>query len=107
MARQGGNSDNPFSSTGIDWSGNSASNAARGFMDSHDGADPAESWGPNDLCYVRHIDSKGNRRKDKESKYTEEKTVVDAPVRASVARVKKTSAEAYEPDDWYKGPKEG
>jgi hypothetical protein len=107
MARRGGNSDNPFVHGGIDWSGNSASNAARGFMRSGDGDNPADAWGPNDASDVNHIDSKANRRKDKESKYTEEKTVVDAPVRASVARVKKTSAEAYEPDLWYRGPKEG
>ncbi len=33
--------------------------------------------------------------------------MVDEPLRASVARVKRTSAQAYEPDDWYKGPKAG
>ena len=107
MARRGGNSDSPFSSTGIDWSNNSASNSVGGFMRSHDGDDPADSWGPDDACYVDHINKKSNRRPDKESKYNSERTVVDAPVRASVARVKRTSAEAYEPDDWYKGPKEG
>jgi hypothetical protein len=107
MARRGGNSDNPFSSTGLDWSGNSASNSGGGFMRSNDGDNPADSWGPDDACYYDHIDSKANKRKDKESKYTEEKTVLDTPVRASVARVKRTSAQAYEPDDWYKGPKEG
>ena len=108
MARRGGNStDTPFVHGGIDWEGNSASNSKDGFMRSNDGDNPADSWGPDDACYVDHIDSKGNRRKDKESKYTEEKTIVDEPLRASVARVKRTSAQAYEPDDWYKGPKAG
>jgi len=55
-------------------------------MRSGDGDDPADSWGPDDACYADHINKKSNRRKDKESKYTEEKTVVDVPVRASVAR---------------------
>jgi hypothetical protein len=109
MARRGGNdsSPDPFQHGGINWSGYSVSDRSRGISESNDGADPADQWGPDDACYYDHIDSKGNRRKDKESKYTEEKTVVDVPVRASVARVKRTSAQAYEPDDWYKGPKEG
>ena len=106
MARRGGNSDNPFTHGGIDWSGNSASNSVRGFMRTNDGDNPADHWGPDDACYVDHINSKGNKRPDKESKYNSERTVVDAPVRASVARVKKTSADAYEPDLWYRGPKE-
>jgi hypothetical protein len=85
-----GNSFDPFTHGGIDGPGYSEGD-----------------FGPADACYVDHIDSKANRRKDKEAKLTEEKTVVDAPVRASVARVKRTSAQAYEPDDWCNGPKEG
>jgi hypothetical protein len=102
-----GNSADPFGPTGIDWSGNSASNSKDELVRSHDGADPADQWGADDACYYDHIDSKANKRPDRESKYNSERTVVDVPMRASVARVKRTSAQAYEPDDWYKGPKEG
>jgi hypothetical protein len=97
-------SSDPFGPKGLDWSGNSGSDRSRGIGRSRDGDDPADDWGPDD---AGHIDSKANRRPDKESKFSEERTVVDVPVRASVARVKRTSAQAYEPDDWYKGPKEG
>jgi hypothetical protein len=104
---RGGNSDNPFSSTGLDWKGNSSSDSWWDTHDAADGSDKSDSWGPNDVWTRKGLDSKGNRRSDKESKYSSEKTVLDKPLNASVARVRKTSAHAYEPDQWFRGPKEG
>jgi len=108
MARRRGN-DSPYNErTGIDWSGNSNSSGEFGFMRSGDG-EKGDRWGPDDACDVTHIDKKANRndRQQKEFGYTNEKTVVDRPMFASTSRVKKTSAHAYQADDWYKGPKEG
>ena len=102
-----GNSADPFQHGGIDWAGNSASDRSRGISESNDGADPADSWGPDDACYVDHIDKKSNRRTDKESKYRKRKPWSMHRVRASVARVKRTSAQAYEPDHLVSRPKEG
>jgi hypothetical protein len=89
MGRRGGNSSDPFSNTGIDRAGYS------------DG-----DFGPDDACYVDHIDKKANRRPDKESKYSNEKTVLDKPINASAARAQRTSAHPNG-TSWYRGPKEG
>jgi hypothetical protein len=102
-----GNSADPFSHTSINWAGNSAPDRSGGNAHSGDGDDPSANWGPDDACYHDHINAEANKRPDKESKHNSERTVLDTPVRASVARVKRTSAQAYEPDLWYRGPKEG
>jgi hypothetical protein len=108
MSRRGGNSDNPFSSTGLDWNGNSNSSGEYGFMRSGDG-EKGDQWGPDDACGVDFINKKANRndKQQKEFGIVNEKTVVDKPLFASTSRVKKNSATAYEPDVWYRGPKEG
>jgi hypothetical protein len=107
MSRRGGN-DNPFSTDGfggIDWSG--GRNDPSGFSKANgSGSSPRDNWGP-DAFGRGHLDSKPNRRSDRESKYSSERTVLDKPPNASVSRVRKSSAQAYTPDDWYKGPKEG
>jgi hypothetical protein len=101
-----GNSADPFGTAGIDWAGNSASNSKDELVRSHDGADPADAWGPDDACYVDHIDKKSNRRPDKESKYNSEKTVLDTPRWPSDERVARTSAQAYTSNP-YRGSKKG
>ncbi len=53
-----GNSPDPFQHGGINWDGYSVSDRSRGISESNDGADPADSWGPDDACYVDHIDKK-------------------------------------------------
>jgi hypothetical protein len=108
MARRGGNdsSPDPFQHGGINWSGYSVSDRSRGISESNDGADPADSWGPDDACYVDHIDKKSNRRPDKESKYSQERTVLDKPINASAERAQRTSAHPNG-TSWYRGPKEG
>jgi hypothetical protein len=108
MARRGGN-DSPFNAhTGIDWSGNSDSSGEFGFTRSGDGA-KGDKWGPSDAASVDHLNKRANRndKQQLEYGYTSEKTVLDKPLNASTSRVKKTSATAYEPDVWYRGPKEG
>jgi hypothetical protein len=104
MARRSGN-ESPFTAKGIDWAG--ASNNPSGFDSCDSGGTPGESWGPADAAGVDHLNKKANKRPDRESKYSNEKTVVDRPLFASTSRVKKNSATAYEPDVWYRGPKEG
>src|SRR6516165_6487172 len=103
MARRGGN-DSPYNvRNGIDWSGNSSNPS--GFDSCDSGGTPGDSWGPDDFASVDHLNTKANRRTDRESKYSSEKTVLDRPLNVSTSRVKKTSAHAYQADDWYKGPK--
>jgi hypothetical protein len=96
-----GNSSDPFSARGLDWSGQG--NDPTGFKPDGNGGSPKDGWGP-DSFGPDWLDSKQNRRGDRESKYSTEKTVVDTPAWASPARVKKHSATAVDvesPDHWY------
>jgi hypothetical protein len=99
-----GNSPDPFQHGGINWEGYSV--CSRGISESNDGADPADQWGPDDACWVDHIDKKSNQRPDKESKYNSEKTVLDTPRWPSDERVARTSAQAYTSNP-YRGSKKG
>ena len=101
-----GNSPDPFQHGGINWDGYSVSDRSRGISESRDGADPADQWGPDDAVDCYHIDSKANKRKDKESKYSTEKTVLDTPLWPSDERVARTSAQAYTSSP-YRGSKKG
>jgi hypothetical protein len=88
-----GNSSDPFGACGLDWSGQN--NDASGFKSDGTGSSPRDNWGP-DSYGPNWLDSKRNRRADKESKYSTEQTIVDTPIWASPARVKRTSAQAVD-----------
>jgi hypothetical protein len=107
-----GNARDPFTvDGGIDWDGNSRSDRGFGIGRAKDGDDPADNWGQPDAASMDHINKYSNHddRGEFEFGFTNEKTVLDKPLNASPARVKKTSAQYYyEGDDrWYRGGKKG
>jgi hypothetical protein len=96
MARRGGNSDNPFSTDGeggIDWSGQQ--NDPSGFKPNGSGSSPKDGWGSDAATGVNWLDKAENKRPDRESKYSNEKTVLDRSRWPSDARVRRTSAQQY------------
>lgn len=102
MGRRGGNSDTPFCADGL----NSFSGFDRdpsGFKPDGTGSSPADGWGNDAATGPNHLDKLENRRKDRESKYSSEKTVVDVPTWPSDARVKRTSAQAYNSNPYSAG----
>jgi|SRR6516164_2439522 len=113
MARRGGNSDNPFSTDGeggIDWSGQQ--HDPSGFKPNGSGSSPKDKWGqPDSAVGIDHINKYSNQDDTGAFEYgfSNEKTILDRPLNASPARVKKTSAQDYyEGDDrWYRGGKKG
>jgi hypothetical protein len=67
-------------------------------------ANPQGDYGPADQATRGHIDKRANKRGDRESKYSKQRTRVDEPRRASVARVKANSAHEYYDSAWYGHP---
>jgi hypothetical protein len=102
---KGNSPHDPFCATGLDWSG--TENDPSGFKADGTGSSPKDGWGNDAATGVHFLDKSENKRPDRESKYSSETTVLDKPLNASTSRVKKTSATAYEADQWYRGPKEG
>src|SRR5262249_43124990 len=101
-----GNARDPFTvNGGLDWSGQE--NDPSGFKPNGSGSSPKDEWGNDAATGEGWIDKSENKRPDRESKYSNERTVLDKPLNASPARVKKTSAHAYEPDQWYRGSRKG
>jgi hypothetical protein len=89
-----GNARDPFTVTGgLDWSGNSKN--VSGFEGDNNGGTPDDAWGPADAASVGHLDNKANRRPDRESRYSMERTVLDRSRWPSDALVKRTSAQQY------------
>jgi hypothetical protein len=101
-----GNERDPFCADGIN-SFDGFERDPSGFKADGTGSSPKDGWGNDAATGPHFLDKAENKRPDRESKYSSEKTAIDRPSWPSEARVKKNSATAYEPDQWYRGPKEG
>lgn len=94
MSRRGGNSDNPFCADGIN-SFSGFDNDPSGFKADGSGSSPRDGWGNNRATGRHFLDKAENRRPDRESKYSTEKTRVDDPTWPSDERVRRTSAQPW------------
>jgi hypothetical protein len=65
---------------------------------------PQGDYGAGDVAGRNDIDKRSNRRGDRESKYSKQRTRLDKPLNASAARVKAASAHEHYDSAWYGTP---
>jgi hypothetical protein len=67
-------------------------------------ANPSADYGPADAGSRNDIDRRANRRGDRESKYSKQRTRLDKPLNASTSRVRAGSAHEHYDSSWYGTP---